>query len=182
MAEAALEDGADAERDGSAEAFRAWVDEYAAPECARMLIGLAEMFGSESEPEPTTPGYPRLVSVEQDGWSGTVVTKSEPSSDPETTRWIYDKGEWRFTCSDIFGGTDESDSAEFTPEPTTPPSSATTVAPSPTDNVDPEVETLPQSEAIAGEPCYEWEYRQIRFNLQCMNSPTAGYIWLPGAT
>ena len=156
VAERAMSDGAAAEQSGTIADFRDWSAKYAVPACGEVLIGIAEAFGPDSEPEPKLLGDPKVVSVDQDGSVGVVVTKSAPNRDAETIHWIYNGSEWRFTCEGLFdtGTTETSTESSAT--------TATTAAP-PVTSMDPVEESTP----VAGGRCWDREVGQRIDGLEC---------------
>ena len=74
--------------------YRTLLSQYATPDCAATMLSL----GTTNTSSPT-----RLVSVHQDGNTGTSVTalRDDPTSPGATLQWAY-TDRWRFTCEGIF--------------------------------------------------------------------------------
>ncbi|AMS02958.1 hypothetical protein SEA_MAGICMAN_37 [Gordonia phage MagicMan] len=76
------------------EDYRELLGQYATPDCAATMLAL----GNTNTSSPT-----RIVSVSQDGATGTSVTalRDDPTSPGATLQWAY-SDRWRFTCEGIF--------------------------------------------------------------------------------
>ncbi|AZV00763.1 hypothetical protein SEA_KIKO_38 [Gordonia phage Kiko] len=74
--------------------YSALLSQYATPDCASTMLSL----GDTNTSSPT-----RIVSVQQDGTTGTSVTalRDDPTSPGATLQWVY-SDRWRFTCEGIF--------------------------------------------------------------------------------
>lgn len=74
--------------------YRDLLSQYATPDCAATMLTL----GSTNTSSPT-----RLVSVQQDGTTGTSVTalRDDPADTGSSLQWAY-SDRWRFTCEGIF--------------------------------------------------------------------------------
>lgn len=74
--------------------YRELLGRYATPDCAATMLAL----GNTNTSSPT-----RIVSVQQDGTTGTSVTalRDDPTSPGATLQWAY-SDRWRFTCEGIF--------------------------------------------------------------------------------
>ncbi|WP_222111558.1 hypothetical protein [Gordonia sihwensis] len=82
-------------------AQKEFVEHWAEPSCAAMINAFVEAFAG-SEDDPATPSAPsRIVSVNESGDKGTVVTES--AGETETQHWVRLNGRWVITCEGAFG-------------------------------------------------------------------------------
>lgn len=82
-------------------AQKKFVEYWAEPSCAAMINAFVEAFAG-SEDDPATPSAPsRIISVNESGDKGTVVTES--AGETETQHWVRLNGRWMITCEGAFG-------------------------------------------------------------------------------
>ena len=142
--EAFLQDGDKSETTGSP-TLRDWTNKYAVPACAAIINGIAEAFGADSS---TGKRDVDLISVNQEGTSGTAVTRG--ANGDETIHWVFDGSAWRFTCEGIF---DNTSSSTPTPAPVEP---TTAAAPQ-----------RPASDPVLLQPCFDYEIGLEVDGLRC---------------
>lgn len=94
---------------------KAFVERWMVPSCAAFINGMVEAFGGDDQGETTASGTTSIISVDQRGDAGTVVTETD--GERETQQWVRTERGWQLSCAGMFG--DESaDDAALTPTTT----------------------------------------------------------------